>query len=123
MNDRRNPSEQQNKPQSSQQNILGNNEIGGNLTVGNINQHQYFLNLAGISKSQEISLTFNELSGEHPPLLFKLLLKIDFKRQFRLVKKATKKVAAKTAKTSAKKKVVAGARKKSASGRRASATA
>jgi hypothetical protein len=86
MRDRRNSPEEENKPQSSQQNILGNNDIGGNLTVRDINQ--YFLSLAGLSDSQPIPLTINQSSPQHPPLLFDLLLQIDFKNQFRLVKTA-----------------------------------
>jgi hypothetical protein len=86
MRDRKNSPEEENKPQSSQQNILGNNQIGGNLTVRDINQ--YFLSLAGLSDSQPIPLTINQSSPQHPPLLFDLLLQIDFKNQFRLVKTA-----------------------------------
>ena len=60
--------------------------IGGNLTVRDINQ--YFLSLAGLTDSQPIPLTINQPSSQHPPLLFDLLLQIDFKKQFRLVKTA-----------------------------------
>lgn len=85
MSDRKNLPEE-NQTQSSQQNILGNNQIGGNLTVRDINQ--YFLSLAGLSDSQPLPLTINQASPQHPPLLFDLLLQIDFKKQFRLVKTA-----------------------------------
>lgn len=81
-----NPPEEENIPESSQQNILGNNQIGGDLTVRDINQ--YFFRLAGISESQSISLPTPQSSLQHPPLLFDLLLQIDFKKQFRLVKTA-----------------------------------
>lgn len=84
MPDRRNPLEEENKTQSSQQNILGNNQIGGNLTIGDLNQ--YFLSLAGLFESQPVPLTINQPFPQHPPLLFDLLLQIDFKKQFRLVK-------------------------------------
>lgn len=87
MSDRRKPPEE-NQTSSSQQNILGNNDIGGNLTVRDINQYQYFFSLAGLSDSQSIPLTINQSSPQHPPLLFDLLLQIDFKKQFRLVKTA-----------------------------------
>ncbi len=85
MSDRRNLPEE-NQTQSSQQNILGNNQIGGNLSVRDINQ--YFLSLAGLSESQRNSFTINQSSSQHPPLFFDLLLQIDFKKQFRLVRKA-----------------------------------
>ena len=85
MRDRRNLPEE-NQTQSSQQNILGNNRIGNNLTVRDINQ--YFFSLAGLSDSQPIPLTINQSSPQNRPLLFDLLLQIDFKKQFRLVKTA-----------------------------------
>ena len=69
---------EENQTQSSQQNILSNNQIGGNLTVRDINQ--YFLSLAGLSESQPIPLTINQSSPQHPLLLFDLLLQIDFKK-------------------------------------------
>ena len=83
MSDRRNPPEE-NQTQSSQQNILGNNRIGGNLTVRDINK--YFLSLAGLPDSQPVPLTISQASSQHPPLLFDLLLQINSKKQFRLVK-------------------------------------
>ncbi len=42
--------------------------------------------LARISNNQAISSPRHQTSPQHPPLLFDLLLQIDFKQQFRLVK-------------------------------------
>ncbi|MEM9275276.1 MAG: XRE family transcriptional regulator [Cyanobacteria bacterium P01_F01_bin.143] len=42
--------------------------------------------MARISDNQPISSPIHQASPEHPPLLFDLLLQIDFKQQFRLVK-------------------------------------
>lgn len=81
-----------NLPNKPQQSILDNTHIEGSATIGNIDQSQnqytynYFSNLAGLSDSQPILLTINQPSPQHPPLLFDLLLQIDFKKQFRLVK-------------------------------------